>query len=195
MPNWCENHLTVTGEKEEVLRFQEQVKGRQAQYALSETEKQMYERMGESGVDEEVYNFTFHSLFPVPDAVLEEGYSSAGYNWQSQNWGTKWDVNGVTLFEEDDEVCYEFSTAWAPPEPWVKHVSEQFPKLNFEIAYFEPGTMVAGYVVFENGDVFEEERVSGDVDALKDIMIHKLGYTEEEAAEYWDEEEDEEESY
>lgn len=198
MPNWCENQLKISGGKEEVERFQQQVKGRRAVYALSEAEKKMYETVGKAftqETEEATYNFTFHSLVPIPTEVLNAGYDPAGYNWQNRHWGTKWDVSGAEVMENED-LTYVFSTAWAPPEPWVRTVSAQFPNLTFELAYFEPGMMFAGYVVYQEGEMLEEEHVSEEVTGLHSIMVQKLGYSEEEATEFWSflEEEDEEEN-
>ena len=194
MPNWCENRLVVKGEKADLILFQTKVKGTHATYTLSEAEKEMYKRMGESEKNEEVHNFTFNSLVPVPQEVLEAGFNGVGYNWQSENWGTKWDIHGANVMDEsDEEVIYSFDTAWAPPEPWVKQVSALFPKLTFELAYFEPGMMFAGYMIYQNDEVIDEEHVSDSVDALKMMMVEKLGYSEEEVNEYWYDEEDEEE--
>lgn len=192
MPNWCENQLQVTGSKSDLLWFQASVKGKHAQYVLTEAEKEMVARFGEEK-EEELYNFTFHSLVPVPEEVLQAGYNKTGYNWQNDNWGTKWDVTGALLDEADNQLLYQFDTAWAPPEPWVKCVSEQFPNLSFELAYFEPGMMFAGYVTYENGERVEEEHASESVPNIKHMMVEKLGYSEEEANEYWHDEEEEEE--
>ena len=39
-------------------------------------------------------------------------------NWQSRNWGTKWNCwNSKVKARDDKNLIYDFVTAWAPPIP------------------------------------------------------------------------------
>lgn len=188
MPNWCENRLNITGPVEEIQRFKNSVKGKRALYAPSE-----FEIKSETEADK-VYDFTFHSLVPVPDDVLAKGYHEAGYDWQSHHWGTKWDVTGsVKLLEEkDNALLYEMLTAWTPPVKWVNSASVLFPTLIFDLAYSEPGMGFAGYITLLDGDAIDGEHLTGNLQEVSSVLIEKLGYVEEDIKVLWEDEEEEE---
>ena len=78
----------------------------------------------------------------------EYGYDN-WYDWQVNNWGTKWDIKGdVEINDIDDETCsLVFQTAWSPPEPIVVKLQEMFPDLTFYGGYIGEGWEFAG--VFE----------------------------------------------
>ena len=78
----------------------------------------------------------------------EYGYDN-WYDWQVNNWGTKWDIKGdVEINDIDDETCsLVFQTAWSPPEPIVVKLQEMFPDITFYGGYIGEGWEFAG--VFE----------------------------------------------
>jgi len=173
MPNWCENKLILTGSNEERERFKEAVKGFPAVYP---------EEQGDNPQEEVEQFFTFNSMVPVPDYVLQAGYSEAGYEWQSSHWGTKWDVgkDEVVIVEEDDtHITYHFSTAWSPPLPWVEKVSLFFPSLTFELQYLEEGMFFAGYHIFEQGSLREEEVIQEDHARFRWFLGEKFEYDDD----------------
>lgn len=80
-----------------------------------------------------------------------------GYDWQKTHWGTKWDVTNVVVeFFSEEQVCYRFDTAWAPPLGWIKMVAIDWPDLTFTIRYFEPGMCYAGEVVLQEGHIISD---------------------------------------
>lgn len=69
------------------------------------------------------------------------------YNWRMEHWGTKWelyDFNDVAL--EPGTCDIQFSSAWNPPIPIIKALSEQYPDLQFGLVYCELGNWFAGAV-------------------------------------------------
>src|SRR5207245_1066396 len=124
MPNWCQNQLTVSGPPAEVQRFKEKAVGHSPWLSP--------EDVGREGPDP----LNFHSLCPVPEALVKEGYNEAAYDWTRANWGCKWGARDVQILDEwDGIVIYEFNTAWAPPVEFLEHVSKEWPQLAFELAY------------------------------------------------------------
>jgi hypothetical protein len=214
MPNYCSNELYVRGEAKEIQRFLDACKGETPRYKLSEGEKRFYENdfneVGDySPVEHE--QFTFNALVPVPQEILEIGYSNRegsainaimglekatdGYTWQIQNWGTKWDVNDPTINfnnEENEEAVLFFSTAWSPPVEWVDKVSELFPELEFELLYEEGGCCFAGQHIWRDGILQYDEYVDSDWEAYAQFCLeHGLmdqDYYEEIKAEMEEEE-------
>lgn len=83
------------------------------------------------------------------------------YDWSCANWGTKWNAHNAKVVEQSDECAMiNFFTAWSPPLPVVKALSEKYPELSFTLKYFEGGMGFNGIYVCENGEVLAEE--SGD---------------------------------
>ena len=96
---------------------------------------------------------------PVRDGELAKRFveqygASDWYNWQVQNWGTKWDI-GADGYEADDMgtdhghgLILTFDSAWSPPTGAYERLME----LGFTIKayYYEPGMCFAG--IWEDGD-------------------------------------------
>lgn len=53
------------------------------------------------------------------------------YDWRCNNWGTKWEVGNVDIYEDS----IEFQTAWGVAEPVVRRWSEMFPNTEFDVRY------------------------------------------------------------
>jgi hypothetical protein len=190
MPNWVENRIEINGEKTDLLHFKNLTKGKEANYALSEHELRFYSAEQIEKVEKTVHEFTFNSLLPVPQDVLKQGYSDAGYHWQTNHWGTKWDVAGSANIEEEaNKLIYTFQTAWSPPIKWFQQVSEMFPNLSFSMHYDDEGGGFAGTTVIEKGEVMHDEDVSNDEESYKAFLINVLGHDKEMIQErFYDEE-------
>jgi hypothetical protein len=134
MPNWCSNNLTITGNIDRLRQFRaENVKD-----------------------DGNGLTLDFNFVAPLPDDQQENWYE-----WQCKNWGTKWtgDVYNVdiTIFPVDNpDLTIGFSTAWAPPEPWIEKASLKYPDLNFHLLYEEGGLNFGGYFTAQNGETSGE---------------------------------------
>lgn len=145
MPNWCNNHVK-----------------------FSHADKDMVERVAKAAAD----NRLFMEFYPTPAALREitspvhdetvakemiEKYGAADwYNWNVENWGTKWDVDSADVVLEDDNsmVSLWFDTAWSPPiEFYAKMASLGF---TVEALYNEPGMGFAGAWNDEDGDEYHE---------------------------------------
>lgn len=55
------------------------------------------------------------------------------YSWNVRNWGTKWDACNAAVWEEPNELRYDFDTAWAIPEPALIAMSAKYPNLTFDL--------------------------------------------------------------
>ncbi len=164
MPNHVTNNLFVSGPSDEVARFRKESTGLPPDYNQSETEREV---LGEQTIEPQILNF--HSLVPVPDEVLKNGFNGknpnieSGYNAQIELWGTKWGAyeviettkasgerwTPVTEKESDDWTNFNFDTAWSPPEPWLKAVALKFPALIFNMTYVEEGMGFKGQLILK----------------------------------------------
>ena len=134
MPNWVDNTLAVTGDKDEVRAFVEQA-------ARSYTRKyQQYD--ADSGemkwVEETLEPRLSFWNFVKPDDL--ESYENNWYDWNLNNWGCKWDTGEVDIEDtslESGHISYSFSTPWGPPDAFFYKIVQDFPTLSFELRYTE----------------------------------------------------------
>jgi hypothetical protein len=117
VPNWVFNTVTVEGDE-------------QALTALADT------LAVAPGPDGEAVPFSFQAVIPRP-AEAEGDW----YNWNTANWGTKWDAHAPALDPDSGPgegwLCYRFETAWSYPEPVFAELTRTFPQLHFTFAFQE----------------------------------------------------------
>jgi hypothetical protein len=84
------------------------------------------------------------------DNVVKYG-AKDWYDWNVQNWGTKWDVELDNVQRVDENtLTARFDSAWAPPI----EAYQALEKLGFEIEakYYEPGMAFCGTYDAEYGE-------------------------------------------
>ena len=149
MPNWCENRVMISADKEKDMK---------------EFKDKAFKKL-EDGAEV----FQFNNLIPMPeDLDIMSGFTNEKdkekelkkkqkenvkkygfkdwYDWRNAKWGTKWDVEAMT--DDEDATCMElqFETAWAPPTEGYFHIYKNFPNLSISWFYHEPGGQIAGYL-------------------------------------------------
>ena len=122
MPNLCYNTLKVYGPEQDIQEFKTKAVGHHPW-----------------GKDEDEPNvLNFHNLFPFPADVLKAGYKEAGFDWECENWGSKWGSFDCILVDDfENYLTYEFHTAWCPPIKFLNHVAKEHPELTFFLTYEE----------------------------------------------------------
>jgi len=140
MPNWCQNHLTIDGPRDQLVAFRDAAK-----------------MMREDG---KLVPFQIGQIVPEPPkgdprCIPSERHQGGWdwYSWRVQNWGSKWDVCDVTLKEDGDRLVYAFDSAWAPPREGIRRVSMAFPALTLTYAWFEWGMQFYGRDEIRNGEL------------------------------------------
>jgi hypothetical protein len=87
--------------------------------------------------------------------VLKHGHAF-WYDWACHNWGTKWNVaEGEAEWKSSvGEVRVVFPTAWAPPFPILRLISERFREAEIVVDYYgiDDPSMNAGKIVFSCGE-------------------------------------------
>lgn len=152
MPNWCGNYIKLEGKVSDIIKSIEGMKGKRPCYACEA------DKISDEAKNEIVY--TFNATVPVPAEIQAKTYHEAGYAWQSDNWGTKWDM----LHEADstldkilkdlaeldqDEITstgFGFSTAWGPPENWFTSLAMANPEIDYTMHYEEGGCEIYGTI-------------------------------------------------
>lgn len=160
MPNWCYNSVTLS--HEDKSKIDELVS------VLSNDNSEV-----------------FMHLRPRP-ADQEEGW----YEWNCNNWGTKWDVS-VHNWERDGDntILMNFDTAWSPPVALYEFLTEH--GWSISALYHEPGMGFAGK--YEDGydEYYEFDWTSRQ--SIEELPEYILDFTNAlEDLERYEEEESEE---
>jgi hypothetical protein len=94
--------------------------------------------------------FSLEKLFPMPDTETD------WYNWNINNWGTKWDLSDVRIDDNGESVDLKFESAWSPPINAFEKISIDYPNIHFKMTYVEEGNDFFGINEFENGQISEQ---------------------------------------
>ena len=153
MPNWCSNELIIEGKPKELSRLMKQV-----EITKSEATDEHYESV-----------FACHRVIPRP--VNE---SDNWYNWNIENWGSKWDLSDPRLDNSEWEngvIRYTFESAWSPVIPVVQALAKEHKKVTITYNYYEGGSDFWGEVEYQKG-----KETSFDEGALSDASCERLEY-------------------
>jgi hypothetical protein len=180
MPNWCYNHLEVTGDEKQLREFVEK--------SLVSPEKNEIHDATE---------FIFNGTHPMPEelsitkgtqtqeekeqAILNlanHGYTD-WYEWHIGEWGTKWDACEPYINHNDkDYFSVNFQSAWAPPIQWIDNIMKDFPDLSFILEYEEPGMGFGGRLTAEYEVIWDD--FTWDIDQASECCEGKVYYTDDE---------------
>jgi len=170
MPNWCENSLYIRGPHEDLKRFVEFARSPEGVFDFNRfiPYPERFERLDRLAELWEAWKAGRVKLDELSEEEIAflvkcrerplDGYNQGGYDWCVENWGTKWNACEAYLyFHGENEVVYNFDTAWSPPLPVIRKASELFPSLEFRLEFFEAGMGFCGKYVCKGGKVLEEE--------------------------------------
>ena len=90
---------------------------------------------------------TFNKIIPQPKDLFlgnlgDKEYEKYGdhnwYDWNCENWGTKWNAfeSHAEVSEDKTALAVDFETAWAAPIPVAKKLKELFPSVIIDWTYF-----------------------------------------------------------
>lgn len=137
----------------------------------------------------------FSFLVPPP-ANLETGDCSGKhepgvvcwYEWNSANWGTKWNAYSSDV----DTERVRFETAWSHPLPVIETLSLKFPRARLEVEYADEdlGHNLGRYAMINGKIVFDVTPAEGS-DAANDFAARlKYGRSYAELRAEWDADDD-----
>jgi len=148
MPNHFFSSVSVYGNREELVRFAHQLS---QPYSTGDGEVRREPFMFWNVIQptqEEMPYYTGEIKDEKPEGYEEWDFSTKmahdlmysgkdWYDWNTRNWGTKWDAYDQDSTEyldgENPHLYYAFTTAWSPPENVFRLLGEQYPTLRFEI--------------------------------------------------------------
>ena len=172
MPNWTANLLTIRGSQSEVAAFLAKAKS------------------GKS-------DFSFGAFLPQPEGLYQGavGHDSPKfnwYNWNSENWGTKWDACDVDIqagdtsvllqlaaaaedTEPTSEAIIRFNSAWSHPAPVLEAICYQHPELNITCDFHHEGGSGGGTIFLKDGVVIEHDYPEGSEES-RQLSIKCYGF-------------------
>ena len=188
MPNWCVNQVDITGDEAEVAKLVAFVKSDENSFTFenivpppatpmysSDATHNKYVCGCESVAQPDPENegkfmwvidgkkVEYHGKCPTHNEHSFSNHPDNWYNWNINNWGTKWSAGEVWNDRADDDgkvdghTSYNFDTAWSPAEPVVAALAEKFPTLRIAHRYCEAGMGYAGEVLYANGAEIRRE--------------------------------------
>ena len=145
MPNWCDNQITISGDKsvidkiEKIVREEEKSDIGFLQF-LHPMPKELEDTTADGSKDKEM--------------LAKHGHSD-WYSWRTDNWCTKWEVNEFYGVDRNGlSISFAFSSAWAPPTGAYTHFITSMAEKNLDVSlkayYYEGGCDFAG--CWDNGD-------------------------------------------
>ena len=93
-------------------------------------------------------------------ALVKEYGHSDWYEWQTANWGTKWDCNSIDTgieINKPSRFKVEFDSAWCPPTTWLERVQEKYPKLKIKLRWQIEGNQGRGLITTNEDGELEAE--------------------------------------
>ena len=182
MPNWCNNTITIRGEKEDIDRFESFLKEKDG--------KEWFDFFRPCPQElKDVGNVTFDH---TNEKLLEKYGAADWYSWSVNNWGCKWNCDAQDWTREDDSISFWFDSPWGPPTELYTFICNDT-DFAVDAEYHEEGMCFVGR--FFDGE--DESYEYSDVESLDDIpeeLIESWNLREmlEERAEWEEEDEDEE---
>lgn len=134
MPNWVYNNLHVSGDADTLSKFWEQAT-KPHPTAVPDPDKIYHAKEGEWAMSEGG-EFSFLN-FLAPEDFANYYTGSNWYNWNIENWGTKWDTDIDDSDIQDESITLAFQTAWSPPSGVYEAMVAQYPTLSFAIEWEE----------------------------------------------------------
>lgn len=150
MPNWVFNTVTIKGNNKTITEMKEK---------LNTSYETLYDDVFNEGQQKIVQHnepiFAFWNIVKPDDmqayAKQPNNTHLDWYNWNCEHWGTKWDASEPRIEEEvTNKIVYYFETAWAPPDPVIRLLSEQHPNSKITLEYEEESGW-GGKVNYEKG--------------------------------------------
>jgi hypothetical protein len=142
MPNWCDNSVTLYHEDKSKID------------ALAE-------EMEKKNATNQSMACPFQHLHPRPEDQEENWY-----DWNVNNWGTKWEASIIDWSRDDDNtITIYFESAWSPPIALYDYLTDNDWDVN--ALYHEPGMGYAG--MYNNGSDEYYEYNPADKDSIDSL--------------------------
>jgi hypothetical protein len=144
MPNWCDNQITITGDKSVIDKIEKIVTEDKSDIGLLQFMYPMPKELDDTTADGS----------KDKEMLAKHGHSD-WYSWRTDNWCTKWEVNEFYGVDRNGlSISFGFSSAWAPPTGAYTHFITSMAEKNLDVSlkayYYEGGCDFMG--CWDNGD-------------------------------------------
>jgi hypothetical protein len=149
MPNWCYNRVSIYSENiDQVTELFDIFNNAEPFNTLIPSPKwsETPNEDGELPVLEEHKDSDGKVLFTTHKFPKSGKTDDRWYDWQINNWGTKWEPTDISVEQCDEELELTFNTAWSPPEDICRAIRNKYPDVTVSWFFDEPGMEVAGYL-------------------------------------------------
>jgi hypothetical protein len=149
MPNWCYNRVSIYSENiDQVTELFDIFNNAEPFNTLIPSPKwsETPNEDGELPVLEEHKDADGKVLFTTHKFPKSGKTDDRWYDWQINNWGTKWEPTDISVEQCDEELELTFNTAWSPPEDICRAIRNKYPDVTVSWFFDEPGMEVAGYL-------------------------------------------------
>ena len=189
MPNWCNNTVEINHtDKTKMYALVEAInEGKFCNFAkpVPESLQIVAGRVGDDTNPEQIklQEQTMNNLSVY-------GYAN-WYDFCTNEWGTKWDVDAYDPVEYDDQhdkgITFGFDSAWSPPTGVYEALMDQ--GYTVRAYYYEPGMCFAGIFDEDGDDCYDIGGLSSETvkDAIPEVLDEMFGISET-IAEYEEEE-------
>lgn len=162
MPNYCENHLIVTGPPDDLARFVAAVRDDKRAFSFDRIipYPERFRVLDKAWDDW----FVAHPHDSATETEPRGGFDSGGREWREENWGTKWDALDSVQFWYARAAEYRFCTPYDPPKPVIRRAAELWPTLSFELNYYERGMQFHGTLCIYAKNALRAEAVIKEVE-------------------------------
>lgn len=160
MPNWCNNRVDFySDDTSKIKELYEIFSGDDVFKKIVPPPNWEKVPLAEKDVQEYSFSKPRGEVGELP-VVMDKGFGKGlyfkstdsnddrWYDWNINNWGTKWDIDGKYSEIDGDDYSFQvtFETAWSPPEQIYYALREKYPTVDITWFYDEPGAQVAGYL-------------------------------------------------
>lgn len=152
MPNWVENKVRISGDATVLAEVKAFLQG-EDEFSFDKIIPEpvaLQEYPSPIARDDAIRFVATHDDFanaPFTEKELEDAKMAIEnivrfgapdwYSWRCKNWGTKWGACYLETSHSENELFYEFSTAWDWPEPIFQLLCSRFIDLRIEWDWHE----------------------------------------------------------
>jgi hypothetical protein len=164
MPNWCENTVKFTGDKEKIARLL---------YRLTAPVKIVAEGyLAALSFDQPPWEYGEKFITDIPPgghamARTVVSKDKVDYAWMIHTLGTKWDFDIHNLEAKEGCIQGNFDSAWSPPAGWFTLVCQEY-QVDGELSYGEGGCDFAGILENKGGAEVDYRSTYNPWAALRD---------------------------
>jgi len=122
---------------------------------LISSKPQMVQTFQFRKADEEKLRKDFMEGIKYNGNAEKYGYTD-WYPWANHYWGTKWGAYNGHADHTPGRITADFQSAWSPPDPVIKKLSELYPEVTVQHKFIDEGYGYGGFAAYTEREIFDE---------------------------------------